>query len=106
MLGKSGQVDVICEDAEKLLKRETRPIDLFVLDAYGSHHAPDPRYHGKAIYGPLLQAALPRLHEKSLLLVHNAESQSPDLAEFYQILGQARLSLELKTTDNLAVFQR
>jgi len=105
-LGENDRVNVICEDAERLLKQDSRPIDLFVLDAYGSHQGPDPRYHGKAIYGPLLQAALPRLHENSLLLVHNAERDSADLAEFFQVLGQARLSLELKTTDNLAVYQR
>lgn len=105
-LDEGGRVDVICEDAEGLLKRETGPIDLFVLDAYGSHEGPDHRYHGKAIYGPLLEAALPRLHEKSMLLVHNAERDSADLADFYQILGKTRLSLELNTTDNLAVYQR
>lgn len=105
-LDETGRVDVICEDAESLLRRETGPIDLFVLDAYGSHKSPDPRYHGKAIYGPLLEAALPRLHDKSMLLVHNAERDSADLADFYRILGKTRLSLELNTTDHLAVYQR
>ena len=105
-LNETRRANVICEDAESLLRRETDPIDLFVLDAYGGHNNPDRRYHGKAIYGPLLEAALPRLHDRSMLLVHNAERDSADLADFYRILGKTRLSLELKTTDNLAVYQR
>lgn len=104
-LGEAERTDVVCLDAEELLTRESSPIDLFVLDAYGSNDHPDPRYHGKAIYGPLLKAALPRLHKKSIILVHNAERGSRELAEFFQMVRDARLSLYLNTTDNLAIYQ-
>ena len=104
-LGDADRINVVCLDAEELLKRESSPIDLFVLDAYGSYGHPDPRYHGKAIYGPLLKAALPRLHKKSIILVHNAENGFSELAEFFQMVRDARLSLYLNTTDNLAIYQ-
>jgi predicted O-methyltransferase YrrM len=104
-MGAGSRVTVMCEDAEKLLQSGTDPIDLFVLDAYGGHTHPDPRYHGKAIYAPLLKAALPHLHEKSILLVHNAERNSEDLAEFFTLVKDARFSIYLNTTENMAVFQ-
>ena len=104
-LGESRRVKVVCEDAEKLLKSDTAPIDLFVLDAYGSYDHPDPNYHGKAIYGPLMKAALPRLHDKSIILVHNAEKNAKELTDFFEVMRPARFSLLLNTTDNMGVFQ-
>ena len=104
-LGADDKVDVICEDAERLLTDASDPIDLLVLDAYGSFDHPDSQYHGKAIYAPLIKAALPRLHEKSFLLVHNAEKNAPELAPFFEGIATARISLFLNTTDHLAVFQ-
>jgi hypothetical protein len=104
-LDESKRVKVICEDAEKLLKSDNKPIDLFVLDAYGSKDNPDARYRGKAIYGPLIKAALPHLHDKSIILVHNAEKDAKDLVEFFKVMEHARFSLLLGTTDNMGVFQ-
>lgn len=104
-MGAGSRVTVQCEDAEKLLQGSAEPIDLFVLDAYGGYAHPDPRYHGKAIYGPLLRAALPRMRENSILLVHNAEQGSGDLVEFFALVKDARFSLYLNTTENMAVFQ-
>jgi predicted O-methyltransferase YrrM len=104
-LGAESNVDVICEDAEYLLRAADEPIDLLVLDAYGGYDHPDNHYHGKAIYAPLLRAALPRLHKKSLLLVHNADPGAPELAQFFELIAGARLSMFLDTTDHMAVFQ-
>lgn len=104
-LGADSMVEVICEDAEQLLKGAADPIDLLVLDAYGGFDHPDSQYHGKAIYAPLLKAALPRLHEKSFILVHNADMNAPELVPFFEVLAAARFSLFLDTTDHLAVFQ-
>lgn len=104
-MGEGGRVKVKCEDAEKLLRNDTTPIDLFVLDAYGGYGHKDPQYHGKAIYGPLMKAALPRLHEKSLVHVHNAERDAKELAGFFRLVQNAKLSMFLNTTENMAVFQ-
>jgi predicted O-methyltransferase YrrM len=104
-LGEGGRVIVKCEDAEKLLQNDSSPIDIFVLDAYGGFGHPDPGYHGKAIYEPLLNAALPRLHEKSIVLVHNAEHDAKELDGFFRLVENAKLSLFLNTTENMAVYQ-
>ncbi len=104
-LGALDRVRIVCKDAEMVLKDEEQPIDLLVVDAYGSHTHPDPRYHGKAIYGPLIKAALPRLHKGSFVMAHNAEAGASDLAEFYQALQHASFSMLFPTTDNMGVFR-
>lgn len=104
-LGYEDRVQVVCGDAEIFLQNEQEPIDLFVVDAYGSSSHPDARYHGKAIYGPLIKAALPHMQKGDYILAHNAEEGSKDLSEFFQAVSKAAFSILLSTTDNAAVYQ-
>jgi predicted O-methyltransferase YrrM len=103
-LGVENRVSIKNEDAIELLRKSDEPIDLLVLDAYGSYDDPEPEKRGKAIYKPLLQAALPRLHDKSILLVHNAEVNSNEMKGFFEMLKDVRFSFVPGTTDNLAVY--
>ena len=106
-LSEDSRVKVICEDAEQLAEPD-RGAHRFVRP--GRLRRPKPtrirNIIGKAIYGPLLKASLPRLHEKSILLVHNAEPGARELAGFFKMTEKAKFSLYLNTTDNLAVYQR
>ena len=104
-LGFSDRVEIICDDAIRVLGREISPLDLLVIDAYGSREHPDPRYHGKTIYGPIAKAALPRMTSGSVILAHNADPTSSDLDEFFDAVADAQASSFLKTTEHLAVFR-
>jgi predicted O-methyltransferase YrrM len=104
-LGYEDRVKVVCGDAEIFLQNDQESIDLFVVDAYGSSRHPDPRYHGKAIYGPLIKAALPHMQKDDYILAHNAEEGSKDLGEFFQAVSKSTFSMLLHTTDNAAVYR-
>jgi predicted O-methyltransferase YrrM len=104
-LGFSDQVEIICDDAIGVLERSSIPLDLVVIDAYGSREHPDPRFHGKTIYGPIVKAALPRLASGSVILAHNADPTSSDLDEFFDAISGAQASSFLETTEHLAVFR-
>ncbi|MBT3274773.1 MAG: hypothetical protein HN368_16575 [Spirochaetales bacterium] len=105
-LGYSDRVSVVCDDAIAVLDNGDDPIDLLVVDAYGSRNYPDTRHHGKAIYGPILQAALPRLEKETVILAHNADRESGELAEFFGLLSNPKLAVFLDTTEHLAAFLR
>ncbi len=104
-LGVNDRVDIVCEDAEILLKGGKDPIDLFVLDAIGKRSNPEPQYRGKAIYFPLIKAALPRLHKRSIILAHNADKKSIELSTFFKVIGKANFFMLLNTTDNMGIFR-
>ena len=104
-LGVSDRVDIKCEDAETLLKKGKVPVDLFVLDAIGKRSNHEPQYRGKAIYFPLIKAALPRLHNRSFVLAHNADKDSVDLSAFFKVVGKAGFFMLLNTTDNIGIFR-
>ena len=104
-LSVDDRVNIVCEDAEILLQHGTDPIDLFVLDAIGKRSNADPQYRGKSIYFPLIKAALPRLHERSFILAHNAEKDSADLSAFFKVIEKSRFFMLLNTTDNMGLFR-
>lgn len=104
-LGFTDRVETVCRDAEEALLEGDEPIDLLVLDATGPQTHPDPRYHGKSIYGPLLAAARPRMRSGAWVLAHNADQGSPLLSEFYAGVSDATFAHYLGTTDDLAVFR-
>ena len=104
-LGFTDGVETVCRDAEEALLKGNDPIDLLVLDATGPQMHPDPRYHGKSIYGPLLAAARPRMGSGAWVLAHNADQGSPLLSEFYAGVADATFTHYLGTTDDLAVFR-
>lgn len=104
-LGYEDRVQVICGDAEIYLQNEKGPMDLFVVDAYGGFNHLDARYHGKAIYGPLVKAALPHMQKGAYILAHNAEEKSKDLREFFEAVSDATFSMSLNTTEHVAVYQ-
>jgi len=98
------RVDVVCDDAIELLASRSEPVDLLVVDAYGSTSHPDPAYHGKAIYGPIVESALPLMQAGATILAHNADEQSAALDRFYRAIEGARYRRYLGTTEHLAVF--
>ena len=104
-LGFTDRVETVCRDAEEALLAEDTAIDLLVLDATGPQTHPDPRYHGKSIYGPLFAAARPRMGSGAWVLAHNADQGSPLLSEFYSGVADATFTHYLGTTDDLAVFR-
>ena len=104
-LGLADRVTTRCADAERALLERAEPIDLLVVDATGPTTHPDPRYHGKSIYGPFLRAALPRMPRGSWVLAHNADPDTPLLEEFYSLLSSATYRHFVGTTDDLAVFR-
>ncbi len=104
-LGFSDKVEIICDDAVAVLTRSSAPLDLLVIDAYGSREHPEPRYHGKAIYGPIVKAALPRMVSGSVILAHNADRDSADLDEFLYAVRGSQASSFLDTTEHMAVFR-
>jgi len=104
-LNVDDRVNIICEDAEILLKSKADPIDLFVLDAIGKRSNADPQYRGKSIYFPLIKAALPRLHNRSFIMAHNAEKDSHDLSTFFKIVNKANFFMLLNTTENMGIFR-
>jgi predicted O-methyltransferase YrrM len=103
-LGYADRVSVLADDAVRVLGDDEEPVDLLVVDAHGGRSNPNPRYHGKAIYGPIVEAALPRMTSGAFVLAHNADRSSAALSEFYDRLAGARFSVFLDTTENLAVF--
>ena len=80
------------------------PIDLLVVDAYGPSTNDDPEYRGKAIYGPIVRAALPRMKSGGVVMAHNADQESPSLDGFFDVLKNVRWKVFLDTTEHLAVF--
>jgi len=104
-LGFSDRVTVVCDDAIVVLGDDDRPIDLLVVDAYGSREHRDSRRHGKAIYGPIVRAALPRMGRGSTIFAHNAVENAPDLRDFYEAVSTARVASFLGTTEHMGIFR-
>ena len=70
-LGLGAHVDIILERGEPFLARRGGEFDFVVLDAENPRDHPDPRQRGKRVYQSLLEAALPCLGRRSLLVCHN-----------------------------------
>lgn len=70
-LGLADRVTVLTADAVDHMRASTEAFDMLVLDAEGPDTGPDPRRLGKAIYGPIAEAALPRLAPGGVLATHN-----------------------------------
>jgi hypothetical protein len=98
-------VGTVCRDAEEALLEGDGPIDLLVLEATSPHTHPDPRYHGKSIYGPLLAATRPRMPAGAWVLAHNADQGSALLTQFYPGVAHPTFAHYLGTIDDLAVFR-
>lgn len=105
-LGLDRYTEIICGDACEYLESNSEPIDLLVVDAYGSYSYPDKKYHGKSIYAPLVYTALPKLTDHGFIMAHNAEEGAVDLNEFYRIVSDFKFSMLVNTTENIGVFQR
>jgi predicted O-methyltransferase YrrM len=103
-LGFDDQVRVLAEDAVQVLAEGDGPIDLLVVDAYGPSTNTNPEHRGKAIYGPIVRAALPRMKTGGVVMAHNADRESPSLDGFLDALNDARWKVFLDTTEHLAVF--
>jgi len=72
-LGFGDRTVVHAAKAEAVFADIAPGIDLALLDAAGSHEHPDPAYHGKGIYGFLIQDIYERMSDGALLVVHNDE---------------------------------
>ncbi|MFI0411663.1 SET domain-containing protein-lysine N-methyltransferase [Actinomadura sp. 3N508] len=71
-LGLSAGVRVVEEEAIEFLRSEGDSFDLVVLDAEGPQSGTDPRYLGKAIYGPIVEALAGCLApDGACLIAHN-----------------------------------
>ena len=78
-LGYGDNVNVYCEDAEKILSERTETIDMLLLDATGRWDDPRPEYRGKRIYGSFLKAAKHLLKKGSVIVIHNMEPENPEM---------------------------
>ena len=105
-LGFEDRMVIVCDDAISVLENANDDIDLLVVDAYGGRDHPDPRFHGKSIYGPIVKAAMPHFGANATILAHNADRTSADLDEFLGAVAGWRVSIFLDTTEHLAVFRR
>lgn len=64
-------VELAVTTGQEYLGKTQALFDLVVLDAETPRDHPDPQLCGKAIYGPLLQHALPRMTPGAILVCHN-----------------------------------
>ncbi len=70
-LGFEGCASAINQDAIEFMRNVDDDFDMIVIDAECDQSHPDPDFRGKAIYHPLLQAALPKLKRGGLIVCHN-----------------------------------
>ncbi|MBN1917925.1 MAG: class I SAM-dependent methyltransferase [Verrucomicrobia bacterium] len=70
-LGYGDRTDVRAEPAEEVLPSIEPGLDLVLLDAADSGEHPDPSYHGKGIYGFVIEDIHERMRDGALLVVHN-----------------------------------
>jgi predicted O-methyltransferase YrrM len=85
-LGFADCAEARCADAVVLLGESRGPVDLLVIDASGSYEDPRSDYRGKAIYAPILRAALPRMGKGAAILAHNAGRADEPLEEFFKLV--------------------
>ncbi|MBW3668609.1 MAG: class I SAM-dependent methyltransferase [Actinobacteria bacterium] len=117
-LGLETRTDVVTGDAVEYMQRTSRHFDLFVLDAEGPPDAA-PRLRGKAVYGPIIEAALPRLRPGGHLAVHNVlldamaphryfvelvEANRRELAEFLARTSTECRGVEIATTEGVGIY--
>jgi len=79
-LGYGESAVVHAQPAEAVFPDIAPGIDLALLDAAGSGEHPDPAYHGKGIYGFLVEGVFGRMRDGALLVVHNDYAQGPRAA--------------------------
>jgi predicted O-methyltransferase YrrM len=119
-LGLGPVSSVITDDAIAYMNGTDEDVDLLVLEAEGPPTAADPRRCGKAIYGPMLEAALPRLRPGGVLVAHNvllddicehpyvrslvARSRR-ELGEFTALTSERfRASVQVATTEGTGIY--
>jgi predicted O-methyltransferase YrrM len=120
-MGLAHRAKVRTEDAVAYMHCDTgTKFDLIVLDAEGPTKGPDPRWLGKAIYGPMVEAAVPRLARGALLVAHNilldrsvrhpyfdalVRQNERELNEFKQIIeASAHTVVRVPTTEGVGVY--
>ncbi len=79
-LGFADRTLVRAKKAEDVFPQIAPGIDLALLDADGGRDNPDPAYHGKGIYGFLVEGMFDRMRDGALLVVHNDYAQGPRAA--------------------------
>jgi predicted O-methyltransferase YrrM len=79
-LGYGESAVVRAKKAEDVFPQIPRGIDLALLDADGGRDNPDPAYHGKGIYGFLVEGIFDRMRDDALLVVHNDYAEGPRAA--------------------------
>lgn len=72
-LGFADSAVVRAQTAEAVFPNIPPGVDMALLDAAGSGEHPDPAYHGKGIYGFLVEDIFDRMNDGALLVVHNDE---------------------------------
>lgn len=121
-VGLAERATALTADAIVHMESSREPVDMLVLDAEGPDSGPDPRMLGKAVYGPIAAAALPRLRPGGLLVTHNvllddlvdhpyfrelAAQNRGTLAEFLAVASAAcRAELVLPSTEGVSLHLR
>ncbi len=118
-IGLGEKVQVLVEEASKYLIDNDQCFDLFVLDAEGPRDTGPPRFRGKAVYGPIAEAARSRMRPGDMLVAHNilldesvnhpyfrslAGHNRAELSEFLDHMSTCTHQLELATTEGLGVY--
>ena len=70
-LGFGDRTTVHPKKAEEVFPSIEPGLDLVMLDAAGADDHPDPAYHGKGVYGFLIEGIYGRMRDGALLVVHN-----------------------------------
>ena len=108
-MGYADVAEVRNEDAMKVYPTLDAPVDLMLLDASGPGDHPDPDYHGKRIYYPLLKGAFEHLADGALVVVHNAQgaADSPSMRKFYDFVREHfTRRAEFATTCGVGVYAK
>lgn len=122
-LGLATGVEVVAGDAiEHMAAEPPDTFDLVVLDAEGPRTGPDRRFLGKRIYGPIVEAAMPRLKAGGRLVAHNilldrlvdhayfGDLVARNTDELDEFLGRVRRCCDrrvhLRTTEGVGVYRK
>lgn len=120
-LSLSHMADVVCADAAAYMSASRSEFDWIVLDVEGPKYGAPYDQTDKALYHPMLTAALPRLRDGGLLICHNMllshEGDNPYFAnmvrnnqrQFYKFLPlvaeRFSVSVHVASTEGIGVYR-
>jgi len=111
-LGFGARTTVHARKAEEVFPALEPGLDLVMLDAAGADDHPDPAYHGKGVYGFLVEGISERMRDGALLVVHNdaprgGEHDDGGLARFHAFCAaHFRHGIVTDTPEGVGVYLR